>query len=149
MRLSFAAVLLLAACATAPAPAIQLPGPAIVLASPETGPDSQVAAYVRIVSTGPADRLIGVSCACAETSEIHETANRAMHTLQSLNVPAGGAIDIRPGGPTHLMLMNLRAPIVAGERVPITLTFERAGAITSDFTAVTSSREAWPPEPRS
>lgn len=116
---------------------------AIVVAVPETGPDVQVAAYVLIANTGEAERLIGFSCACSDKGEIHNTFNREMHTLPSLDVPANGALEIKPGGPTHLMLMGLKTPIKVGQMVPMTLTFEKAGAIDVKFLGVTKSRDAW------
>lgn len=139
-----AAALTLGACATTPAaPSISIPGPAIVLAVSETGPDVQVAAYVRIRNAGEADRLVAISCDCADGVEIHNTFNREMHTLAHLDAPAVADLEIRPGGPTHLMLMGLRRPIALGERVPMTLRFEKAGELHADFTAVESSRSAW------
>jgi copper(I)-binding protein len=138
-----AAALGLGACATAPAPSVTAPGPAIVLAVAQTGPDVQVAAYVRIHNAGEADRLVAVRCECADGVEIHNTFNREMHTLPHLDAPAGADLEIRPGGPTHLMLMGLRRPIALGERVPMTLRFENAGEISVEFTAVESSRSAW------
>lgn len=144
-------ILLLAGCAAAPkaaepAPsaAIVLDGPAIVRDSPETGPDSQVAAYVRIRnSSAEPDRLIALSCACADKGEMHATYDRAMHVLPSLDIPANGALEIAPGGPTHLMLMGLKAPIATGDVVRITLSFERSAPLEADFVAVDNSKEGW------
>ncbi len=136
--------LLLSACATPAPPALQAVGPAIVRTSPEAGPDVQVAAYVRIYNPNASpDRLIGLSCACADTVEIHNTFNRQMHTLESHDVPANGYMEIAPGSPTHLMLMGVRDPIEPGETVSMTLTFEHAPPLQIDFTAVENSREGW------
>ncbi len=115
----------------------------IVRAAP-AGEDA--AAYVAIGNAGEPDRLLSVFCACAERAEIHRVirwdGNVSMAVEPTLAVPAGG-VEIRPGSPLHLMLLNLRAPIAAGQSVPLTLRFERAGTVTAQFTATESSAAAW------
>lgn len=51
------------------------------------------------------------------------------HPLHGLRVPAGGRVELRPGG-VHVMLMGLRRALQTGDRFPISLRFERAGIIT-------------------
>jgi copper(I)-binding protein len=112
---------------------------AIVRAAP-AGEDA--AAYVAIVNPGGEDRLVGASCDCAESVEIHRAAG-GMHVEPSLPVPAAGRTEIRPGGEHHLMLMRLRGPIAEGARVPLILRFERAGPVTATADAVGDTRAAW------
>jgi copper(I)-binding protein len=137
-------VLVLASCATAPPPAsITAPGPAIVRDAP-AGPEVEAAAYIRLVNgSDTADRLLTLSCDCAERVEIHETVNRVMHTLPHLDIPARGEVEIVPGGPTHMMLIGVRDPIEPGDRVTMTLSFEHAPPLTAEFIAVENSREGW------
>lgn len=115
----------------------------IVRAAP-AGEDA--AAYVAIANPGADDRLLSVSCACAERVEIHRLVQAAdgmsMETASSLAVPRDG-VEIRPGSPLHLMLIGLRAPLAAGQNVPITLHFERAGPLTASFVAVEDSAAGW------
>jgi copper(I)-binding protein len=115
----------------------------IVRAAP-AGEDA--AAYVAIANAGEADRLVGVDCACAARVEIHRVTRNgsdvSMASEPALAVPGGG-VEIRPGSPLHLMLLNLRAPIAAGQSVPLTLRFERAGAVTAHFAAVENTAAAW------
>jgi copper(I)-binding protein len=47
---------------------------------------------------------------------------------EGLPVPADGVATLAPGG-AHLMFMEITAPFVDGETVPVTLTFERAGVV--------------------
>jgi periplasmic copper chaperone A len=136
--------LTLCACASAAGPSITLAGPAIVRNSPEAGADIQAAAYVRVYnSSSEADRLISLSCVCADDVQMHSTIDRSMHVLNAIDAPAKGVMEVKPGGPTHLMLMGVRAPISPGDRLTITLTFERAGPIDIEFTAVENSRDGW------
>ena len=46
----------------------------------------------------------------------------------SVEIPPGGEAKLAPRG-THVMLMGLKAPLVAGKSFPLTLEFERAGAV--------------------
>ena len=45
-----------------------------------------------------------------------------------LAIEAGKTVDLAPGG-YHLMLMELKAPLKSGDKVPVTLTFEKAGKV--------------------
>ena len=49
-----------------------------------------------------------------------------MRPISSLDLPAGEAVALEPGG-YHIMLIDLVAPLVAGDTLEVTLTFERAG----------------------
>lgn len=139
---TLALALLAAGCATTPAPPSA--GPAIFRAVDVSGPDVDVAGFVRITNTSPtADRLVALACACAERVEIHNTFDGDMHVLPSLDIPAGQATDIRPGGPTHLMLMGMKSPHAAGDTISLTLTFASGVTQTIPFTGVANSAEGW------
>ena len=45
----------------------------------------------------------------------------------ALELPAGAELKPRHGGDTHLILVDLKAPLRNGERFPLVLRFERAG----------------------
>lgn len=47
---------------------------------------------------------------------------------EGIEVPAGATVTLAPGG-LHLMFMQLKAPLVEGTRVPVTLTFEKSGTV--------------------
>jgi copper(I)-binding protein len=95
------------------------------------------AAYVEIHNAGgDADRLTGGSADFANV-EIHEMSMQSnvmqMRKLKDgLAIPAHGDVKLAPGG-FHLMLTGLKHPLVKGESAKLTLTFERAGAVTVDF----------------
>jgi len=107
------------------------------------GPDVDVAAFVRISNpSDAADRLVSVSCECAAKVEIHNTFDSNMHVLPHLDVPPG-VTDIKPGGPTHLMLMGMKRGYQAGDKVPMTLTFASGASVDVVFTGVANSAEGW------
>ena len=98
------------------------------------------AAYLEIRNaSGEADKLTGGSADFANI-EIHEMSmqGNVMQMRQvkdGLAIPAHGDVKLTPGG-YHLMLTGLKHPLVKGETAKLTLTFERAGAVTVDFTVV-------------
>ena len=92
------------------------------------------AAYMTILNKGKeADRLVAVSTTVAETAAMHrsETENGVMKMLavDAVDVRGGSQAVFKPGG-YHVMLMDLKQPLVEGESFPMTLTFEKAGKIT-------------------
>jgi copper(I)-binding protein len=98
------------------------------------------AAYVEIRNAGgDADKLTGGSADFANV-EIHEMSMQGnvmqMRELKDgLAIPAHGDVKLSPGG-YHLMLTGLKHPLVRGETAKVTLTFERAGAVTIEFPVV-------------
>ncbi|HEX4197942.1 MAG TPA: copper chaperone PCu(A)C [Caulobacteraceae bacterium] len=95
------------------------------------------AAYMVIANSGALpDTLISARCACAASVGIHATENMAgMSTMRSVGpivIPAHGQVVFRPGG-LHLMLTQLKEPLVEGGVQDITLVFQRAGAVRASF----------------
>ncbi|ABA05127.1 protein of unknown function DUF461 [Nitrobacter winogradskyi Nb-255] len=95
--------------------------------------------YVTIENKGGvADKLVGGSTDAAGRLEVHEMSmnNGVMKMNQvegGLAVEPGKTVKLEPGG-YHLMLLDLKHPFKKGEKVPITLKFEKAGdvAVTLD-----------------
>ena len=93
-------------------------------------------AFMTIANTGTAaDRLTGGSTPVAGRVEIHTMSMdggvmRMRPLADGLEVPAGGAVTLKPGS-FHVMLMDLKQPLKAGDKVPLTLTFDGAGTITT------------------
>jgi len=72
-------------------------------------------------------RLTGASSPRAAAVEMHETRVDAkglstMRPVKDVTIAPGTAVRFEAGG-KHLMLVGLESPLVAGERVPLTLTF--------------------------
>lgn len=94
--------------------------------------------YVTIENTGgTADRLISATADVAGRTEIHEMAVKdGVMTMRPMNegveIPAHGEVALKPGG-YHLMLMELKQPLKAGESFSGTLTFEKAGTVKVKF----------------
>jgi periplasmic copper chaperone A len=89
-----------------------------------------------------ADKLVGVSADVAGKVEVHEMAmNNGVMTMRplenGLTIDPGKTVKLAPGG-YHLMMMDLKNPLKQGEKVPVTLQFEKAGkvAVTLDVQGV-------------
>ena len=106
-----------------------------------TPPNAKVAGgFVEIRNTGSgADRLISAQSPVAERVEIHEMkmAGEVMQMRQlteGLVISAGQSVQLKSGS-YHLMLMAPKKPIAEGQKVTITLVFEKAGKRAVEFTA--------------
>ena len=98
-----------------------------------TVPGQQVAGgFMKIENKGAADQLISASSPVAGEVQLHEMAMEGnvmkMRQVKDIAVPAGGAVELKPGG-LHLMFMNIKAPLAAGETVPVKLKFAKAGDV--------------------
>lgn len=94
--------------------------------------------YLTIENKGSApDRLIGGSADVAGKIEVHEmTMKNGVMTMRPLEgglaIEPGKTVKLAPGG-YHLMLEDLKGPLKKGEKVPLTLEFEKAGKVTVSF----------------
>ncbi len=107
--------------------------PAMAMAGHEGG--GMGAVFVTLINDGDAsDRLLSAQCEVADVVELHETrvednVARMQPVAGGIDVPARGRVALKPGG-YHIMLMGLRRPLMAGDRFPVVLQFERSGALT-------------------
>jgi len=94
--------------------------------------------YLTIENKGAvADRLIGAAMDVAGKVEVHEMAmNNGVMTMRALDkglaIEPGKTVKFAPGG-YHLMLMDLKSPLKQGDKVPVTLEFEKAGKVKLAF----------------
>ena len=98
-----------------------------------TVPGQQVAGgFMKIENQGGVDQLISASSPVAGEVQLHEMAMEGnvmkMRQVKDIAVPAGGAVELKPGG-LHLMFMNIKAPLAAGETVPVKLKFAKSGEV--------------------
>ena len=93
-------------------------------------------AFMTLTSPTPV-KLVGVSTPIAGVAQVHEMAMQGttmtMHATGALELPAGRPVELKPGG-YHVMLMDLKQPLKAGARIPITLRIEGADKKVSEQT---------------
>lgn len=99
---------------------------------------NQAAGFLTISNAADTDdRLVSVSSPRAARMEVHEMAMEgSMTTMRHLDhgivVPAHASVALKPSG-NHLMFIGLTTPLRAGETVPVTLTFEKAGTVQAEL----------------
>ena len=144
-----AALLALMACSPqTPAPAADAPTDAAIMAAEvvlsdgftrETPQGAPVAGgFITIRNdAATADRLIAAASPRAGRIELHdmtmENGVMQMRPVEGIPVGPGATVTLAPGG-LHMMLLDLPTGFAAGETIPVTLTFERAGVVETTLT---------------
>jgi copper(I)-binding protein len=99
----------------------------------------QAAAVYLALAASADDTLVAASSPAAAEVSLHQAAVEdgltTMELAEDLPLPAGETTELRPGG-SHLMLENLRAPLEPGDRIEVTLEFDRAGDRTVEVPVV-------------
>jgi len=97
------------------------------------------AVYCKIQNHGGADRLVDARSSAARTVEIHASVAQngvvEMRRIDALPLDTGASVELAPGG-THVMLVGLAAPLVAGAKIELTLVFATAGVVTVEVPVV-------------
>ncbi|HLY57717.1 MAG TPA: copper chaperone PCu(A)C [Stellaceae bacterium] len=96
------------------------------------------AVYLTLVNHGAADdRLTAVSTEIAGTASLHVSAETngvmTMRPLAAVDVTPGATVALQPMG-MHIMLEALKGPLTLGQTFPMTLHFDKAGAVTTTVT---------------
>ena len=99
--------------------------------------------FLTIENKGSApDKLVSASADAAGKIEVHEMAmNDGVMKMRpvegGLTIDPGKTVKLAPGG-LHLMMTDLKNPLKQGDKLPVTLQFEKAGKvqITLDVQAV-------------
>jgi len=137
--LSIAHAVLAAYVATAPARADEVKAGDLVIsqawsrATPKGAKTGGGYLTIENKGNGP-DRLIGGSTDVAGSVEVHEMSTEGgvmkMRPVEKgLTIEPGKPVKLAPGG-YHLMMMDLKQPLKRGDKVPVTLEFEKAGKVT-------------------
>ncbi|MBP7522906.1 MAG: copper chaperone PCu(A)C [Leptothrix sp. (in: Bacteria)] len=83
-------------------------------------------AFMQITST-QGGRLLSAASPVAGVVEVHEMkmdgSVMKMGAIPALDLPAGKNVELKPGG-YHVMLMDLKKELKAGDTVPLTLVVE-------------------------
>ncbi|MGQ0740779.1 MAG: copper chaperone PCu(A)C [Alphaproteobacteria bacterium] len=100
------------------------------------GSSENAAVYFTLANkAGVDDTLLSAASPAAETAELHRTVTAGgisiMEQSKGVRLEAGATIRFAPGG-LHLMLMKLKKPLKEGDKITVTLDFEKAGAVTTE-----------------
>jgi copper(I)-binding protein len=127
-------LILLSACAAPGSSPIEIKDAWVRLA-PDMGDMGRNAALYLLIENhaAAADELLRVETSAAHMAQMHLTevdANgvASMREIASVEVPAGGSLELKPGG-YHVMLMGLGDGLQEGSTASFTLVFKNAGVI--------------------
>ncbi|MER7579758.1 copper chaperone PCu(A)C [Kitasatospora sp. NPDC097691] len=87
------------------------------------------AGYLTVRNDGGQDQLVKVTSPGAESVTMHRSTPSSMEQVDSLNVPAHGALQFARGG-THLMIMGWQKAPALGDELELDLTFAKSGTIS-------------------
>ncbi|MEI6560148.1 MAG: copper chaperone PCu(A)C [Rhodospirillaceae bacterium] len=92
------------------------------------------AAFLVLTNGGKtADRLVGTSSPAAAKVQLHahidDNGVMRMREVNAIDLAPDATVKLAPGG-LHVMLLGLTEPLKKGKAFPLTLTFEKAGAVT-------------------
>jgi copper(I)-binding protein len=96
------------------------------------------AGYMVIKNTGSTtDHLMGGALAGTGSAQVHETVKdggvmKMRAVSGGLEIKPGETVELKPGS-FHLMFTDLQAPLVKGQTVKGTLSFENAGPVDVEF----------------
>lgn len=80
-------------------------------------------------------KLVGAASPVAGVAQVHEMkmdggVMKMAEVKGGLELPAGKAVELKPGG-FHVMLMDMKAPLMKDGTVPLTLTFKDGKGVES------------------
>ena len=91
---------------------------------------------IYLIMDNPTDQddvLLSVYSNVAEAVELHRSqmtdeGTMTMQQQENIPLPSGTKIELKPGG-LHIMLVNLKHDLIAGDSFQVTFTFQNAGEI--------------------
>lgn len=102
--------------------------------------------YLSITNEGgEPDRLLAVSSPISDNVQIHSSAIKdGVATMRQVTdgvaIPSRETVEFEPGE-LHLMLLNPKSRPGEGDKIPLTLTFEKAGPLDVDLVVARSPPE--------
>ena len=92
-----------------------------------TVPQQKATGAFMQITAPKAMRLLEVRSPVAGVAEIHEMSMSdnmmRMRQVKEIALPAGKAVELKPGG-YHVMLLELKGQVKAGDKIPLTLVVE-------------------------
>ncbi|WP_316521981.1 copper chaperone PCu(A)C [Kitasatospora brasiliensis] len=122
---------ILAACGTNDAPGGGAT-PALSVADsyiPLPPAGGMAAGYLTVRNDGGQDQLLKVTSPAAGSVTMHRSSASTMEQVDSLDVPAHGALQLARGG-NHLMIMGWQKAPALGDELELDLTFAKSGTIS-------------------
>jgi len=94
-----------------------------------TVPQQRATGAFMTLNAAQDSKLVRAASPVSDHVEIHEMVMEddvmKMRQIPSIAIPAGQVVELKPGG-YHIMLLELKQQIRAGDQVPLTLIFEHS-----------------------
>lgn len=94
-----------------------------------TAPGQDSAMVDMSITSKQAATLVGIASPACKTAELHSMTHEGgvmkMREVKEIALPAGQRVGLGESG-YHLMLLGLKAPLKAGDTVPLTLSVRQA-----------------------
>ncbi|WGV98477.1 copper chaperone PCu(A)C [Vibrio sp. YMD68] len=86
------------------------------------------AVFTQLMNKGNTDRiLVSASTNAAGKVELHDVITEGdmmkMRQIDEIKIPANDHVELKPGS-LHIMLFDLKAPLIEGEAIEVNLTFK-------------------------
>ena len=86
------------------------------------------------ISSKRAATLVGISSPVSGSAELHSMSHEGgmmkMREVESIELPAGKPVNLGENG-YHVMLIDLKAPLKAGDKVPLTLSIKTGNQLSN------------------
>lgn len=101
-------------------------------------------AYVTIENNGKdSDKLISAASPAAKSVEIHTMSMEGnvmrMREVPHIEIKPGAKVAMKPGHGYHIMLIGISQSLKVGDKIPLTLTFEKSGKVEVSATVIDMS----------
>lgn len=95
-------------------------------------PTVKTTAGYMVLKSDTDDAILSVSSPASMMVEMHESSMEdgvmSMNQVPSIRLPANEMVELKPHG-LHLMIMNLKTPLIDGQEIELTLLLEKAGEV--------------------
>ena len=63
--------------------------------------------------------------------EMKDAVSSMRPAADGIKIPPGSTVTLAPDGGFHIMFVTLKRTLKEGDKLPVTLTFEKAGSVTT------------------
>ncbi len=103
-------------------------------ARPTVPGQTSAGAYLTLENKGKdTDKLVSIASPAAKSAEIHTMSMDGdimrMREVPNIEIKSSATVTMKPGGGYHIMLIGIKKPLMPGEKIPLTLTFEKSGDV--------------------
>lgn len=101
-------------------------------ARPTMPGQTSAGAYLTLENVGKdTDTLLSIASPAAKSAEIHTMSMDGnvmrMREVRGIELKPAAKVEMKPGHGYHIMLLGIKEQLKPGDKIPLTLTFEKSG----------------------